>query len=294
MRVLIAGGSGVIGKALNTHLSSKGMQVRVLSRSSENPIYRWHPAHHEMNALAIEEADIIINLAGANIAGALWTPAYKKTLKESRIQSTKTLIENLTKVSKKPRQFIQASGIGYYQDSPEWVTETDSSGNGFLAELTRVWEEEAAVVASDNTALTLLRFGVVLQKDEGFLAKTVPLARLGLMAGFGSGKQHMSWVHIDDLTALTAWVIEEEVAGVYNVVADIPASNKSINKAIARSLHRPYFLPNIPAKLLKIGMGELSSELLADHKVSNKKIQSKGFSFRFKDIDMAMSDLLDD
>jgi len=292
LRVLIAGGSGLVGTALNKHLTSKGMQVKVLSRHAENPIYQWHPSQGKVNKLALEEADIIINLAGANIAGGMWTEHYKKLLRDSRIDSTRILVENLAKVASKPRHFIQASAIGYYPNGDELMDETHEAGEAFLSKLTSDWEQEAKPVESTNTLFSTIRLGIVLQEGDGFLGKTVPPARFGLSAAFGDGKQQISWVHIDDLVEVFSWIIENEEAGAYNAVADQVVSNKEMTAAIAKALHRPYFLPNIPKAILKLGLGDLSSELLANHAISNKKLQTKGFSFRFKDIDTALNDLL--
>lgn len=292
LRVLIAGGSGLVGTALNKHLSSKGMQVKVLSRNADNPIYRWNPSSGQVNGMALEEADIIINLAGANIAGSLWTKSYKKQLRDSRIDSTRTLVENLKKVSPKPRHFIQASAIGFYQDGPNWVDESSSAGKGFLSDLTHDWELEAQPAADENTLLSIVRFGIVLQKGEGFLGKTVTPARFGLSVAFGSGKQSISWIHISDLVEIIAWMIEQEATGIYNATADSPATNKEMTAAIAKAVHRPYFLPNVPASVLRLFLGDLSTELLADHRVSNKKLKTNGFVFRFNDLNKALTDLL--
>lgn len=292
LRILIAGGSGMVGSALKKHLGDKGHQVKVLSRNSDNAIYQWNPAKGEINKLALEEADVIINLAGANIAGSLWTGAYKKLLRDSRIDSTRTLVENLKKVSPKPRHFIQASAIGFYQDGPEWMDETHEAGKGFLSELTRDWELEAAPVRDEQTRLSIVRLGIVLKKDGGFLGKTVAPAQLGLSAALGSGKQVISWIHIEDLVSIFSWIIENEADGIFNATAGTPVSNKEMTAAIARAVKRPYFLPNIPAGILKFSLGDLSTELLSDHRVSNKKLQTKGFVFQFNDIDLALTDLL--
>lgn len=294
LRVLIAGGSGLVGSALNKHLTNKGVQVKVLSRHAENPIYQWHPAEGKINPLALEEADIIINLAGANIAGSLWTDAYKKLLRDSRIDSTRTLVENLKKVSVKPRHFIQASAIGYYPNGNEWMEEDHPAGADFLAQLTSDWENVAASVSDEHTKLSTLRLGIVLQEGEGFLGKTALPAQFGLSAAFGDGKQNISWIHIEDLTNIFSWVIENEAEGIFNATADQPVTNKEMTAAIAKALGRPYFLPNIPKGFLKLIFGDLSAELLANHLVSNKKLQTKGFTFRFNDIDTALNDLLHD
>lgn len=294
LRVLIAGGSGLVGSALNKHLTNKGMQVKVLSRHAENPIYQWHPAEGKINPLALEEADIIINLAGANIAGSLWTDAYKKLLRDSRIDSTRTLVENLKKVSVKPRHFIQASAIGYYPNGNEWMEEDHPAGADFLAQLTSDWENVAASVSDEHTKLSTLRLGIVLQEGEGFLGKTALPAQFGLSAAFGDGKQNISWIHIEDLTNIFSWVIENEAEGIFNATTDQPVTNKEMTAAIAKALGRPYFLPNIPKGFLKLIFGDLSAELLANHLVSNKKLQTKGFTFRFNDIDTALNDLLHD
>lgn len=293
-RVLLAGGSGMLGKALQHHLVKQGLEVQVLSRSSKDALYRWDPEIGDINQQALDQSDIIINLAGANMAGGLWTASYKKELYDSRIESTKLLVDTLKTCEPKPRHFIQASAIGYYPNSKEWLDEEKGSGKDFLAKLAADWEAEGEKIKSEHTRYSAIRLGVILQKGEGFLAKTVPPAKLGLSAAFGSGKQWMSWVHIQDVCRCILWMIEEEMEGAFNVVADHPVENKKMTSAIAKAVHRPYFLPSVPGFALKMVLGDFSAELLADHRISNKKLQTKGFDFRFKQIEDALNDLLNE
>ncbi|MDX5319500.1 MAG: TIGR01777 family oxidoreductase [Bacteroidota bacterium] len=294
MHIVIAGGSGSVGKALRNHFENKGNQVFALSRNAKNPIHRWDPEKGVINPEALQEADVVINLAGANMAGGLWTKKYKKLLYDSRIDSTKLLVETLAKLSQKKRHFIQASAVGYYANSPEWMTEEHPPGNDFLAQLARDWEVEGCKVKSESTLLSIVRLGVVLQRGQGFLSKTVPPARFGLATAFGKGNQWMSWVHIDDVCRSIDWIIENQAEGAFNVVADEPSTNKALTAAIAKAVKRPFFLPNVPGFLLKWLLGDFSAELLADHRASNKKLQTMGFQFRFKHIESALNDLLNE
>lgn len=290
-KILIAGGSGIVGTALKNHFSQLGSQVNILSRNASNPLYQWNPKVGKLNKEALEEADIIINLSGASIAGSRWTPAYKKELRDSRIESTALLIQNIQELQAKPRHFIQASAIGYYPNQSESVEESTPSGNDFLAQLTAEWEAEASKLNTENCLLSILRLGIVLSPKGGYVEKTSLPAKLGLSAGLGSGKQFISWVHIDDLTRLFAFVIENELSGIYNAVADEPVTNRTITKAMASALKRPYFLPNIPAPILKIMFGDLSAELLSNHHVSNQKIKDKGFVFQYPLIQKAFNQI---
>ncbi|MBI1221260.1 MAG: TIGR01777 family protein [Bacteroidetes bacterium] len=294
LRVLIAGGSGMLGRQLQHYFSLQGVEVKVLSRNAKDSLYRWDPSKKEIQTDALEEADIIINLAGANMAGGLWTRKYKKQLYDSRIGSTRLLVDTIKSCKPKNRHFIQASAVGYYPMSDAWMNEESLAGKGFLADLAADWEHEGEKVEDEYTLYSVIRLGVILKPGEGFLGKTVPPARLGLSSAFGNGKQWMSWVHIDDACNAIQWILENELSGPYNIVADEPIRNKALTAAIAKAVRRPYFLPNVPAFALRIALGDFSSELLADHRVSNKKLQTNGFHFRFKQIDAALNDLLNE
>ena len=292
MQVLIAGGSGAIGRALTRFQEDKGNTVRILSRTAKEEIYRWDPAKGQLHPDALESADLIVNLSGAPVAGKRWSPDYKQEMIDSRVQATRLLADNLAQCSPRQRHFINASAVGYYPNSDDLLEEEAPIGEGFLAELCGQWEEEAEKVRSENTRLSILRIGIVLQKGEGFLGQLVPLARLGLAAAVGSGRQHCSWIHIQDLCGIVHHLHKEELEGTFNAVAPEVVTNKTMTRNLAEALKRPYFLPNVPEFVLRLLYGGVTEELVSNHRISCNKIQTKGYQFRYDALKPALKDLL--
>src|SRR5690606_12232658 len=199
--------------------------------------YRWDPAQMQMDFQAVAWADALINLTGAGVADHRWTPEYKKVLYDSRINSTRLLQKALEELQDtENKQIVQASAIGYYANSDEWVDETSRNGDGFLAELCSDWETAGKRLGYSAASLAIVRIGIVLSRNGGFLDKMITPANWGLSAVLGNGKQHISWIHEEDLANLFVFLVENKLGGTYNAVSGQPVTNREMTKQIARQL----------------------------------------------------------
>ena len=299
-KIIITGGSGLLGTALSKRLVEKGYQVRHLSRSKSNAInyqtFVWDIENKHIEEGAFEDIDIIIHLAGAGVADKKWSSERKKILTSSRIDSTSLILDHLKAGNQQIESFISASAIGIYGFDTGGIAQTEERtllGDDFLATLTKKWEEAADTFEEIGSRIVKLRIGLVLSKNGGILDKFVPLAKLGLSSAFGSGEQYMSWIHIDDLVNMFIMSLEnQKVSGAYNAVAPNPVTNKDFLKQLGQVLNKPYFLPNTPKFVLKLALGELSSIITGGNLVSSKKIQDAGFQFNFGKLEEALKDLL--
>lgn len=305
--VLIAGGTGLIGTALTNYLRSRNYTVIILSRSCKQPFTLtanavnyagWNTDTFTMDAAALSAADYIINLAGAGVADKRWTIKRKNEIRDSRINSGHTLVKNLKDIPNKVKAFISISAIGWYGADPiipntKPFTETDKSDTHFLGETCRLWEESVEPVATLNIPLIKLRVGIVLSEKGGALREFMKPVKFGLAAILGSGKQMISWIHIQDLCRMIEYsMIHDPVVGIYNAVAPKPVNNKTLTTALARKMKGNFFIPiYVPAFILKIVMGEMSIEVLKSATVSCKKIQDTGFTFLFPSIEAALDNL---
>ncbi|MDN5204004.1 TIGR01777 family oxidoreductase [Fulvivirgaceae bacterium BMA10] len=298
-KVLITGGTGLVGKRLTEILISQGCEVSYLSRSKKKlagvSVFKWDIKKNFIEEGALENIDCIIHLAGAGVAERRWSKEYKDVIRDSRVNSSELLLQALKSSGNKVKTFISASAIGIYgfDTGSGIVSEESEYGTDFLAHVTREWEEKVDQVVDLNKRLVKLRIGMVLSKDGGALSKMIGPAKLGLGAGFGSGKQYLSWIHIDDLCAMFIKAIEsDDLHGSYNAVAPSPITNYEFAKTLSKVLRRPFFAPNVPGFLLKIVLGEMANLVLGGSKVSSKKIESMGFQFKFRDLENAIIDLL--
>ena len=299
-KVLITGGSGLLGNRLSEILTEKGYEVAHLSRTknSKSPYttYVWDINKEHIEAGALDNTSFIIHLAGAGVADKRWTDDRKKLLKSSRIDSAKLLLHHLKNSRVNIEAFISASAIGIYGFDTGTILQTEDRvhlGDDFLATLTKDWENAADQFKNYATRVVKLRIGLVLSKEGGLLAKLLPPARLGLSTAFGDGEQFMSWIHIDDLAKMFVMAMEQEsMKGVYNAVAPNPVTNTDFLKMLARTIGRPFILPNTPKFVMKLAFGELSSVITGGNKVSSEKIEKAGFTFQFDTIDEALNNLL--
>lgn len=296
-RVLIAGGTGLIGRHLSKRLQEHGYEVAVLSRSKRNSAYAlsyfWDPDHNEIQKEAVNSCDYIINLAGANIGAKRWTSKRKQEILESRTNPAKLIFNNLEK-NHKLSAFITASAIGYYGaiTSSNIFQESDTPANDFLGQTCKEWEEAADNFARADIRTVKIRTGIVLSKEGGALAKLNIPIRLGFASAIGHGKQNMPWIHMDDLCNIYIQAIKDkEMTGPYNAVAPEHITNKDFTRKAAQKLNKPFWFPNIPPFALKLGFGELSSMLLSGSRVSSEKLLAAGYSFQFPDIDSAFENL---
>ncbi len=293
--ILIAGASGLIGKKLTALLLQQGHEVSHLGRSKRAgivPSYTWDPKKGTYDKAAIEGVEVVINLAGAGVADRRWSPSRKKEILESRVQSVSLLSAMIEDSS--VQTVIGASAIGYYGFSPAGVVEeTHPPGSDFLAQVTNAWEDEYETIKEKGKRVINFRIGIVLAEEGGALQEIAKPIRYFAGAPLGSGKQMMSWIHIDDLCMMFLHAIEQiQFEGVYNAVSPNPVSNKQMTKAIAKRLGRPILVPFVPSIILKLLLGEMSGIILNGAEVSSKKIERTGFKFSFETAASALDDLL--
>ena len=292
MKVAVTGASGLMGSALVPFLTAGGHQVlRLVRRAprSEEEV-RWDPSRDEIDASALEGVDAVIHLSGENLAGGRWTDGRKTRIRNSRIDSTRTLARALASLKRPPKVLVSASAIGLYGDCGEdWVTESSPAADDFLAHLTRDWEAAAAPAADAGIRVVHPRFGVVLSPAGGALGKLLLPFRLGLGGVVGPGTQYMSWVAMDDvLGALHHALVDEEMRGPFNLVTPEPVTNREFTRTLGRVLGRPTLLP-VPAFALKAVLGEMAeATLLASTRVRPDRLQSRGYGFRFPDLESAL------
>lgn len=296
MRVLITGASGLVGAATAGALCADDHEVGRFVRpgkSCSTRDVRWDPASGFVDIDAMEAVGAIVHLAGAGIADTRWTQDRKKILRESRVNSTRILVDAIAKLRQRPRVLVAASAVGYYGDrADEVLTESSKSGDGFLATLARDWEAEAQRAESLGVRVVLLRFGMVLSASGGALPRILRPFKLGLGGWLGSGKQWISWIALQDAVAVIRAVLaDERFSGPVNLVSPNPLRNAQFTSTLAHVLHRPAIFP-VPAFALRIALGEMSDELLlASQRAEPRKLTAQGCAFRFPDLDAALHSL---
>jgi len=296
MRVCIGGGSGLLGTALAKELRDLGHEVSILTRSKKTSPEKihWDPSKGILDAEALEGSDVIINLAGDNVASGLWTKSKKTRIRESRLQSTALLSKTISELKAPPKVFINASAIGFYGDGGETpLTEISPAGDDFLANVCKEWENAALEHKNENTRRAQIRIGVVLSTKGGALAKALTPFKLGLGGRFGSGEQYFSWIGIDDAVRAILHIISKEtLEGPINLTSPNPLTNAEYTAALAGSVQRPAFF-HVPAWLLRFIFGEMGEELfLVSSLVIPEKLLGSGFAFLHFDAKDAISALL--
>lgn len=295
MKVLITGGSGLIGKVISQQLLAKGHQVVWLSRkaNSSNAIktYEWNPETGYCDANAFEGVDAIINLAGAAV-NAKWTPTYKAMILNSRVDSLNTLYQAIMANDIRVKILISTSGVGFYPNSfTELFSEESEQGSGFLSKVCHKWEQAALQFENIGIRTSIVRVGVVLSDKGGALKEMARPVKFGVGSPLASGKQWMPWIHVEDIAAVFIHLLENDQAGIFNGAAPNSLTNRDLTKHIAKNLKRPMFMPNVPAFVLKLIMGETASIALSSTKVSAQKLLDSGFVHQYPDIDQALSQL---
>lgn len=291
LEILVTGASGLIGRPLCDALKQRGHSVRTLSRS-ERGDFLWDVENHSIDEAAVEGVDVVIHLAGESVAQR-WTAAAKARILNSRVDSTKLLVDVILKQEKHPA-LISASGISYYGiDRAGLLDEGARSGGGFLAEVTRQWEGAAQPLVDAGVRTAFLRTGIVLSKGGGALAKMLTPFKLGVGGRIGSGRQQMSWVSLPDLVSMFVFVVENQsVTGAINAVAPKPVSNSEFTKAFGKVLSRPTLFP-LPAAVVKTLFGEMGKEtVLSDLGVVPAKLQSLGFEWDSPDLKHTLEEAL--
>ncbi|GAA0813681.1 TIGR01777 family oxidoreductase [Colwellia asteriadis] len=300
MKFLITGGTGLIGRELIRHLSKDDdVQITVLSR---NPVRAAQLLGEHIKLItklgidAVEQQNVVINLAGEPIADKRWSNGQKKEICQSRWQITQQLVDLIKRAKTPPALFLSGSAIGFYgrQGSQEVDEDFTDCHHEFSHQLCKCWEQIALGAKSNYTRVALLRTGIVLARNAGALAKMLPAFRLGLGGKIASGEQIMSWIHVDDMVrAITHIIDHSELQGAINMTAPNPVSNLDFSQTIANALSKPCFLP-MPSIMVKLLFGEMSDLLIYGQNVVPNKLKHSGFSFTQPTLDGALANILID
>ncbi|MBS1213046.1 MAG: hypothetical protein H6R26_1663 [Proteobacteria bacterium] len=298
MRILITGGTGFIGKALCRRLLGQGHQLTVLSRQTPESVRRSCGEAvtplFSFQALSPRSGfDAVVNLAGESIAARRWTEARKRLLWDSRVGLTAELVNFIATAESRPAVMVSGSAVGYYGnrgDTP--LDENSDTTDDFSHQLCAAWEKEAENAAELGVRVCILRTGLVIGRDGGFLQRMLPLFRLGLGGRIGTGRQWMSWVHLDDHVAITDHLLANaSLDGVFNATAPDPVTNREFTECLARVLHRPAFLP-VPAAALRLLLGEMAELLLGGQRVLPARLQKEAFPFRYERLEEALREVI--
>lgn len=297
-KVVIAGGSGLVGKRLTQMLIDKGHEVAWLTRkikpSQAIKQFEWDVIKQTIDNTVFDFAEVILNLAGAGVADKKWTDAYKKEIYDSRILSTQLLANALSANANKVHTYVSASAIGIYGNNTALnTTENAPAAHTFLAKVCEDWETAVKPIEKLGIRTGIIRVGVVLAKDGGFIKEVSTPINLFFGAALGSGEQQTSWIHIDDLCNMFIVLAENKsLSGVFNGVAPNPETNKKLTQLLAKQLGKPLILPNAPAFVIKLLFGEMGSMLLGSQHISAQKILDSGFTFQFPTAHQAIADLV--
>ncbi len=305
MKFLVTGATGFIGRLLCTRLQAAGHKITVLSRDAKRAQSAlgadvgaiewsgkdWHAS--------IEQSDVVIHLAGAGVADHRWTPEVKARILSSRTETTRSLVDAMRHANRKPDAFLCCSAIGFYGDCKDAVvTESSPSGNGFLADVCKRWEEEASAAEELGVRVARMRVGLVLGVGGALERMIKPLPgpispwKLGLGGPMGSGRQWISWIHVEDAVDLFfRTATEQNVSGAVNVVSPQPVTNRDFAHALGKALHRPSVLP-LPGFMLRAILGEFAETLLTGQRVLPTVAQNLDWTFRHSGLDAALSDLV--
>ncbi len=297
MKILITGGTGFIGAKLCASLQERGHRLTVLSRT---PAKVPHLCGEKVRAVGQlqglgkqDKFEAIINLAGAGIADGRWTQGRKKILLESRVQITNQLIDFIKRAEQKPDVLVSGSAIGYYGNQGDKELDEESPAvDGFTHQLCSEWEQSALKAEEFGVRVNIIRTGLVIGENGGFLQRLLPPFKFGFGGRLGSGKQWMSWIHREDLLRIIALLlIDPKLEGIFNATAPNPVTNAEFTHCLAKLLKRPAIMP-VPAGLLRFLLGEMSELLLGGQKVLPKRLLEHNFIFKFETVEDALQDIL--
>ncbi len=299
MKILITGGSGLVGRELTQILQEKGHEVAWLSRNlsieTEVPVYECNYYSKTIDKEAVKSAEVIIHLAGANIGKKRWSSNRKKLILDSRVQTANLIFETLKDTKCQLKTFISASAVGYYGavTTEDIFTEESAAGNDFLAEVCKQWEKSADAFAKLGVRVVKMRSGVVLSKAGGALEKILPPFRLGAKVVLGSGKQYMPWIHSKDLCQMYLKAVEDtSMQGVYNAVAPEYVSYSNFMKQLKPYFKSVFLNIKVPAFVLRLIFGKMAVLLLEGSKIAPQRIMESGFEFKFPTLKIAFNHLL--
>jgi uncharacterized protein len=295
MKVVIAGGSGFLGRPLSAALAADGHEVVILTRRSTDRDARsitWTPnGERGPWAASVDGANVVVNLAGESIAAKRWTAEQKQRILDTRVKATRSLVSAISAAATPPSVFISGSAVGYYGPlGDEIATEDTPPGTDFLARVCVAWEEEARQAATARTRVVCIRTGLVLEKDGGALPPMLPPFRFGVGGPVGSGRQYWPWIHRQDWIDLARWAMQSTAAnGAINATAPQPVTNAEFARALGRAMHRPAFMP-APAFALRLMLGEMADALvLSGQRAVPRRAERGGFTFTYTRVDDALA-----
>lgn len=296
-KILITGGSGLVGRAISELLLKNNQEVNWLSRESGewNGIkkYKWNIESGEIDIKAFDDVETVIHLAGSGIADKKWTDQYKQEIIDSRVKSSDLLYKTIEKNGLPIKYLIGSSAIGYYgaRTSEHLYTEIDAPYHDFLSKSCIEWEKSYDPFIKTGIKTSIIRIGIVLSQEGGAYAKMILPFKFGLGSSLASGKQYFPWIHIDDIAGIFNHILNTHYEGIYNAVASDLVNSEQFSKQLAKSLHRPFFMPKIPSFVLKMALGESAAMITEGVKVSNRKIIDAGYKFKFENLSNALRDL---
>jgi uncharacterized protein (TIGR01777 family) len=301
MRVIVSGGSGLIGRALVDGLAADGHQTTVLSRSLDRlrdlpagvRAAPWDARSAEMLTPLVAGADAVVHLAGEGIASGRWSAERKRRIRDSRVDSSAAMAAAIALAEPRPSVLLQASAVGFYGSrGSEELTEESAPGDDFLAETCRQWEAASAAVEDLGVRRVVLRTGLVLARDGGALPRMQLPFRLFAGGPLGNGRQYMPWIHLDDEVGAIRFLLDSPTAGgPFNLTAPEPLTNKQFSRTLGRVLRRPSFMP-APAVALRLALGEMSKLLLEGQRALPRRLEEAGYRFRYPGLETALRDLV--
>jgi len=290
MKILIIGGRGFVGSAVVKTLREDGHDVIISTRRSSDSkeVITWRPPDL-LPAQIISDIDTVINLSGEPIAPGRWSPEKKKRIMESRVETTKAVVESFRQSEKRPSLLINASAVGYYGHcGDETVTEDSPPGSDFLATVCVKWEEAATDAGALGLRVVILRFGTVLDRDGGALPRMMKPFKMFLGGWLGSGRQWFPWIHRVDIAGMIRFIINNEsLSGVFNATSPETVTNLEFSKTLARVLHRPCIFP-VPGLVLRLALGEFGNVLLTGQKAVPERMLKAGYKFRYPRLEEAL------
>lgn len=298
MKIVLTGGSGLIGRRLLKLFGAAGHELRVLTRHAGINLpagvkaFPWDPMKGPPPEESLLDADAVVHLAGEPVAQR-WTEAVQQRIRESRVQGTRNLVSGMGRMRRKPEVLVCASAVGYYGSrGDEELRETSGAGSSWLAEVCVAWEREANAAAEMGVRVTAVRTGIVLDPRGGALQKMLPAFRMGVAGPLGSGRQWMPWIHLADLAGIFQFAVEAPtLRGAVNGSAPLPVSNAEFTRELGKAVHRPAML-RVPEFALKLLFGEMAEVLLASQRVLPAAVESAGFRFRYPQLGPALAELL--